>query len=84
MGVRRSVALLSGVVLVAPETFGFVRVGIAAPLGTNGKIAFYRDGQGVITIDPDSRKSGSPATFQTLVQPAAFPLDVAQGSGYDS
>lgn len=50
---RRVIALATGVGLIV---LGLTAVGGpagAAALPSNGKIAFYRDGQGVITIDPD-------------------------------
>jgi len=51
---RRPIALLaaSGLTLLGLIAFSEPAVGTITP-GTNGKIAFYRDGQGVITIDPD-------------------------------
>lgn len=51
---RRLIGLLaaSGLTLFGLAALSGPAAGSIAP-GTNGKIAFYRDGQGVITIDPD-------------------------------
>src|SRR5512132_4459497 len=51
---RRLIALLaaSGLTLLGLIAFSEPAAGTITP-ATNGKMAFYRDGQGVLTIDPD-------------------------------